>query len=327
MDRGGQKRHATITGKMIQAPLGRVWILIRRLAKIGFALISLSGLFLLVACSDVTLENWSEGTSYYCTSFLELDGGTMLALRSRDGLHFFTVGSFTDPRLSDPFSINIQNGWWLVYSESYNHLYPVLTFGIAKSLDGGNTYSWQQDYAPSIGNNCYEVGTPKFVTNADGTPFSDAEGYHLFFECFAEQSFAHIAFYEIHSTDLAHWSSPAAKVNTAGFPQSVQNPVVIAKNGTFYLWYKNEAQWTIEYAQASSLLGPYVPVERGDWAGWGPTWDSEWLVRTGPSQWIIYLMNPMSYSKSDDDWRTWSRPRRVDPDGLRNGDVMLVNPQ
>lgn len=24
MDRGGQKRHATITGKMIQAPLGRV---------------------------------------------------------------------------------------------------------------------------------------------------------------------------------------------------------------------------------------------------------------------------------------------------------------
>ena len=249
----------------------------------------------------------------------------MLVLRSRDGVHFDEVGSYQDKRLADPYSFNIQGTWWLVYSESYNHLFPVLTFGIAKSSDGGDTYSWQQDYAPSVLNQCYEVGTPKLVINSDGTPYRDSTGYHLFFECFADQSFDHIGFYEIHSTDMVNWSNPAKRVISTGLPQSMQNPVVIVNGGTFYLWYKNEAQWTIEYAQASSLLGPYFPVKQGDWAGWGRTWDSESLVKTGPHEWVIYLMNPMSYSISEDDWNTWSRIGRVDPDGLRNGNVLRLD--
>ena len=301
--------------------------MIRMLVKPGLiSLLLMSGLLLLLSCSNVTLQNWSQGTSFYCTSFLELDGGTMLALRSRDGTHFDPVGSFTDPRLADPFSIDIQNTWWLVYSESFNHLYPVLTFGIAKSTDGGDTFTWQQDYPPAVGNSCYEVGTPKFAINEDGTPYSDADGYHLFFECFANQSFNHIGFYEIHTSDLVHWSTPAVKVDTSDLPESMQNPVVIARNGTFFLWYKNEPKWTIEYARSASLLGPYASVKQGDWAGWGSTWDSEWLLKTGTNQWTIYLMNPMSFSTSNDNWKTWTKPRRVDPDGLRNGNITLVNP-
>jgi hypothetical protein len=286
----------------------------------------LAGIVLFTGCTQVDYDpDWNVGSFYYATSFVNLDGGTMTAYRSRDGFLFTLVGSYFDASLSDPFSIHIGSNWWLVYSETYNHLYPALTLGIAKSVDGGVTYAKQKDLAPSETPSCYEVGTPKFVINPDGSAFSDAQGYHMFFECFQDQSFNHIDFYEIHSTDMVTWSSPANSLVGANFPASMQNPFCVAMNGNFYLWYKNEQLSTIEYATSKSLLGPYTVTKSGDWAGWGSTWDSESLVMIGPNTWIIYLTNPMVYSQSTDNWATWSAPRRIYPDGLRNGNVTLFN--
>ena len=288
--------------------------------------IVLAGTMLITGCSQVHYDpDWSTGPYFYATSFLNLEGGMMSAYRSHGGVLFTQVGTYFDAALSDPYSIHIGNNWWLVYSESYNHLYPTRTMGIAKSTDGGISYVKQPDLAPVETIGCYEVGTPKFVINQDGSAFTDAQGYHLFFECFADQSFNHISFYEIHSTDLVSWSAPANPVAGTNLPSSMQNPFCISMNGSFYLWYKSEALSTIEYSSAKNLLGPYTVVKNGDWAGWGSTWDSESLVMTGPNTWVIYLTNPMSYSQSTDNWATWSAPQRVYPDGLRNGNVTLFN--
>jgi hypothetical protein len=91
---------------------------------------------------------------------------------------------------------------------------------------------------------------------------------------------------------------------------------VVKREGTFYLWYKNETTKYIEYASSTSLTSGYTVVESGDWAGWGSGLEGMTLVHLEPDTWRIYFddyNNDVFYwSESDDGWATWSAKTAVE---------------
>jgi hypothetical protein len=90
---------------------------------------------------------------------------------------------------------------------------------------------------------------------------------------------------------------------------------VVALNGRYFAFTKNETTKYIELAVAPTPLGPYVFVATGDWAQWGTPREGQSLVRLPDGGWRIYFDaytdNKYFYSDSYDDFRTWTAPREL----------------
>lgn len=201
----------------------------------------------------------------------------------------------------DPSLLRWRGRWWIAHSANLGQFDLIVSddlvsWSFVQSVDLGATYNSGWCWAP------------QWFVDDDGS-------VHVFVAADTDAgSSEDMQFKEVHPTtdDLTgSWSSPA-DVTISGGPAGVIDAFVVKKGGTYYLWYKNEVtgEKRIEYASASSLLGPYTPVGIGDWAGWGSGLEGESLVHLGGARWRIYTDKytdlGIYYSDSDDDWATWT---------------------
>jgi len=101
----------------------------------------------------------------------------------------------------------------------------------------------------------------------------------------------------------------------AGWPEMI-DPFMIKREGTYYLFYKNETAKEIEYASGPTATGPFTIVENGDWAGWGNGWEGFSMIPLPgvPNGWRAFLDKEgkgLYYSDSLDDWETWTTPAYI----------------
>jgi hypothetical protein len=79
--------------------------------------------------------------------------------------------------------------------------------------------------------------------------------------------------WEMHPTNSAMttWSSAVAITGSTfvSDAKSMIDAFMDFKNGTYYLWYKNDTDKYIELASSASPFSGYTKIKTGDWAGWG----------------------------------------------------------
>ncbi|WP_433562971.1 hypothetical protein ACQP1O_36995 [Nocardia sp. CA-151230] len=87
---------------------------------------------------------------------------------------------------------------------------------------------------------------------------------------------------------------------------------VVALDGSYYAFTKNESSKYIELAVATTPLGPYRFIGTGDWAGWGAPREGHCVIELPDGGHRIYFdaytEKKYFYSDSRDGFRTWTAP-------------------
>ncbi|MGV9665158.1 family 43 glycosylhydrolase [Nocardia niigatensis] len=90
---------------------------------------------------------------------------------------------------------------------------------------------------------------------------------------------------------------------------------LVAHDGNFYAFTKNESTKFIELAVASTPLGPYRFIATGDWAGWGAPREGQCVIALPKGGHRIYFDaytdQKYFYSDSFDSFRTWTAPTQL----------------
>ncbi|MGV9680301.1 glycoside hydrolase family 43 protein [Nocardia sp. NPDC003482] len=95
---------------------------------------------------------------------------------------------------------------------------------------------------------------------------------------------------------------------------------IVAADGRYHAFTKNESTKLVELAVAESPTGPYRFVETGDWAGWGGPCEGQCVIQLPDGRWRIFLdhydldepeRGTYLYSDSFDTFRTWTEPAEL----------------
>ena len=239
---------------------------------------------------------------------------------STDGGKFFNFSDSlyagVNATLRDP-SLIYKNGiWYLAYTP--NGFSGSDEMYIARSRDLINWSAYATIDLSSIGDSSMRVWSPEFFTDDDGS-------IHIVVSCNdnygsePEDDFK-IYLLSAEADDLSAWSEPQLIFDA--FPAI--DPCLFKENGTYYLWYKNEAsgQKVIEVASASSIDGTYTRIKSGDWAGWGNGLEGPTILKRGPGDYLLYVD---AYVAGGVKWATsssllsgWSGLTTIEMDGVLN---------
>ncbi len=111
---------------------------------------------------------------------------------------------------------------------------------------------------------------------------------------------------------LTAWSAPRVM---SGLSPNYIDTFVVRVGSTYHAFAKNETTKYIEYATASSLVGPYTLQRTGNWAGWGGGREGPALIPLDNGGWRIfydgYTTGQYFYSDSYDTFATWSTPTQL----------------
>ena len=227
----------------------------------------------------------------------------------------------------DPTLFKFNDNYYIAHTNSTNKHFTI--------LESENLAEWTYHKDVNMGNipALNLVWAPQWFVDDDGIP-------HIFTACSTSGVTTNFQIYETHplvpTTLNGLWSSPAFVPITG--ENNVIDPFVIKKNGTYYLWYKEEDTDYIQYASSLSLLGTYTNVETGDWAGWGTPREAPVLVKIDTDTWRMYLNEhsgldsvAIYWSESSDNWATWTTPVAITspwivahPDILRVRDITIA---
>lgn len=202
----------------------------------------------------------------------------------------------------DPAIIKIGNTFWIAHTNSTNTYFTILSSSDLKQ--------WNIICNVDMTNiaNLYYVWGPQWFIDEDGST-------HIFVCCSTNGLTTNFQIYEVHPTNdtMTTWSSPVLITITG--ENNIIDPYMVLKDGTYYLWYKEEDTDYIQYASSATLLGTYTNIETGDWAGFGTPRESPCLIQLDSDTWRIYVNEhsgfdsiAVYYSDSTDDWITWSTP-------------------
>jgi hypothetical protein len=164
---------------------------------------------------------------------------------------------------------------------------------------------------------------------------------HVLFSASANGNPGPFVQYHIEPTDLTGlttWGSPAEIEDVAdSYPNTIAG-FIIRKDGTYYLWVKDESdvgsggKYNVVLSSSSPFSG-YTPFKVSNWAGWGQhTYEGAYPVQIDETTWRVYMDHyivggRIEYSESTDDWATWTTPVQITAPApvTRNG-VMLYTP-
>jgi hypothetical protein len=213
---------------------------------------------------------------YSAVAFNDDGGSTDNLLRvftSPDALTFTQVSqSYSDTggsALRDPTIIYYYGKYWCAYTEDGGFYYGSAYFGLASSPDG-ITWTKVGDITCFTGsppsNISYEWAPSWFIDPADGS-------LHLILNINDISGVGFFQPYEAHPTNSAMttWSSAVAITGSTfvSDAKSMIDAFMDFKNGTYYLWYKNDTDKYIELASSASPFSGYTKIKTGNWAGWG----------------------------------------------------------
>lgn len=274
---------------------------------------------------------------YFMAAFYWWDPNYFWAFGSADGKQWSQLSpepiwrkasgetSTTDPRI-----FRYKGRWYICYSTGW--LYTSNSFGLITSED---FVTWTKVMNVPVtgipGKTTYRAWSPK--------PFIDDDGQLYIYISISHTDTEDGPFisYAVTPTadDLTSWSAPAAVtgIDTLG-ANAVTNYIdgsPVKVGSTYYFWFKDEDNSVIQYATASSPLGPYTVQTTGDWAGFGSPREGISMVQITDTRWRIYFeeypLGGFRWSESDDLFTTWSTPVRFDPDHdpKSNPGVLKVN--
>lgn len=200
-------------------------------------------------------------------------------------------------------------------------------FAIASSLSMFGPYTTIALVNCTNVQNCATVwGVTPFVDPADGS-------FHILTSISTNSGNGPFAPYRIEPTDstFTNWNNPTLITGVAaGAYTNTIGEFILRKGSTYYLWTKDEnagagGKYQIVFSSSSPFSG-YTTNKIGDWAGWGSNvYEGVYPVLFGDSEWRAFqdrFSNSTGeyWSKSDDDWTTWTTPLLIPTDGIiRNG--------
>lgn len=245
----------------------------------------------------------------------------LFLLASNNGVDFQLIPSSYTPTaghvVRDPSIVRIGSTLWLAHTnESFA---PGHTFDIAKSEDGGATWSFVTEVECSsiVGDNDdSNTWAPEWFVDVDGS-------VHVIVSLKGTSSTQGFSLYEVHPTNAGFttWSAPDELLNVSGSQVAfnIIDAFIVKRGSTYFLWYKASNDGTIQYASSAALLTGYTVQTSGNWAGFAAADPDNGITKKeGPAlialpdgTWLIYLDNEgrnMFYSIGTSDWSSWSAP-------------------
>lgn len=186
--------------------------------------------------------------------------------------------------------------YFMCYSNTRTFLSNTPNFGVASSPD---LVTWTEiatvDLSGASAPN-YHCGGPDWFVDDDDSVHVIVQG--------VDDTGASFQFLMVEPDDdsMETWGTPS-QVTWTSQPTKILDPFIVRIGSTYYLWYKNETTKYIEFATASSLLGPYTVDQSGDWAGWGSDVEGASLTELDDGRWLMicdrYTAGGLSWSVSD----------------------------
>ncbi len=224
---------------------------------------------------------------YFIPSFTNAATGALRPIRTRfrndDFFGREAAVTFTPASVvgTGDYSI-IKRGstYFMVYSNTRIWLDNTQTFGVASSTD---LITWTEIAAVSMSAASapnYHFSGPEWFVDDDDSVHVIIQGVNA-----AGTSFQFLVIEPDDDTMLS-WGTPGP-VTWASPPSAFIDAFLVRVGSTYHLWYKNETTKHIEFASASSLLGPYTIQQTGDWAGWGDQVEGECLQQLEDGTWLM----------------------------------------
>lgn len=145
----------------------------------------------------------------------------------------------------------------------------------------------------------------------------------------------HAAYYLTAQNDAMTSFTNPTLVTLNGGPTDWIDAFIFKIGSTYYMWYKDEVTNHIEYATATSAIGPYTTQENGDWAGWGAGLEGPCVIRINDTTIRVYFdkypTSGLWYSETSDDFVSMSaktvcsEPGNPPPYLLAHGSVLKIN--
>lgn len=251
----------------------------------------------------------SERT-FLMSAFMATSQDKLSLFSSTDGITYTSLGSevYQPPQglLRDPSILRAADGHYYI---AYTTGWSGSTFGIARSADL-KTWTHMADVPvalPGVTN----VWAPEWFRDSDGS-------VHLVVSLSHGGTQGPFAAYTVKALD-AGFTRFAAPAPMQGLSQNFIDTFVIAHDGRYVAFTKNETTKFIERATAPSLQGPWTLDRTGDWAGWGGPSEGQALVPIqgpdGKAGWRIYFDDYTTkrywYSDSFDGLQTWTPKREL----------------
>lgn len=250
------------------------------------------------------VSGW-DTPQYYMTAHNPTDNNLWL-YRSFNGEYFSIISAselyVETNQQRDPTMIYYDSKWWICYTYDPNvgviNSTDLITWNTVAHVDMSAISSLAHTWAPS------------WFIDVDNS-------IHVFVACSTSGSTSNFQIYEVHPTNsgMTIWSSPIA-ITITGKSDTI-DPFVVLKDGTYYIWYKEEDADYIEYASSSTLTGTYTPVQTGNWASWGSPMENPCLYTLPDGTWRIIFQqhsgfDPVQEWYSDSvDWSSWTSKKAL----------------
>lgn len=248
----------------------------------------------------------AAGTRYTMTAFTNGSDSELYVYESEDATNFELLGAnaYRPPAglVRDPSLLRHTDGSYYI---TYTTAGDGHTIGFARSTDRIN-WTHVSDYPVPVPK-AEAAWAPKWFTHMPGfvgvlVSISQGHGFTP---------------YLVIATDPARpiWSPPIPLIGIG--PQrpghlGFIDTTIVANNGSYYAFAKNESTKFIELAVAPHPLGPYRFIGLGDWAGWGAPREGQCVVALPSGGHRIYFdaytEGKYFYSDSVDGFRTWTAP-------------------
>lgn len=236
---------------------------------------------------------------------------------STDGVTFTLLSQVQTQSGRDPSFLHAYEKYWVAVTGG-SGIYTGSNFRFCTSSD---LVSWSTYTTVDMSAAGTSVWAPEWFIDTD-------DSIHVIFAAIPSSTHQ---LYETHPTNTAMtaWSAPVAITGT-GLPADMIDGFIVKRQGTYYLWYKNEGTKYVELASSTSLTSGYTVIHSGNWAGWGSGLEGPSLVRLDSGAWRLYFDqyggSGQGYSTSYDDWATWSAYATISaPSTLRGGSAFAVH--
>ena len=290
----------------------------------GRALLTATDAAAAKAALSIQASDLTAPSVYFMASFYWWDPNFLWAYGSADGKRWSKLSSEPiwrkaagETATTDPRIFKYKGKWYICYSTGW--LNASNSFGLITSDD---FITWTKVTNVPVtgipGQTTWRAWSPKPFIDDDGTL------YIYISISFTDSQEGPFVSYAVTPTsdDLTTWNAPVAVtgIDTLG-ANAVSNYIdgsPVKVGSTYYYWFKDEDEATIQYATATAPLGPYTVQTTGDWAGFGTGREGISMVQITNTKWRIYFeqypLGGFRWSESEDNFATWTTPVIFDPD-------------